>query len=72
VTAQEAAAPPTLDDIVPSIHFEGRVNLLRSLVAPKAAQHRNAMQNKKPVQEVFEEIPSLLSILFDSVSFELR
>ena len=65
-------APSTFDYVVPSVHFERRVDLFSSFVAPKAAQHRNAMENEKLVQEVFGRISSRLRVLFAGMRLELR
>ena len=65
-------APSTFDYVVPSVHFERRVDLFSSFVAPKAAQHRNAMENEKLVQEVFGKISSRLRVLFAGMRLELR
>ena len=65
-------APLTFDYVVPTVHFERRVDLFSSFVAPKAAQHRNAMENEKLVQEVFGRISSRLRVLFAGMRLELR
>jgi hypothetical protein len=57
--------------VVPSIHFECRVNLFAPFIAPERSYHLDAVQIKESVQEIFEEIAAFLWISVSCGLFEL-
>src|SRR6516164_9186581 len=55
-------APPTFDDVVPSLEFESGIDLLCARIPREGLDNRNAVQIKNPVQQILQQITTLLRI----------